>query len=45
MLPRKLVFLALLSPFFAMTVHAQVDTGSIVGTVTDATGASIVGDR
>jgi hypothetical protein len=43
MLSRKLVFLALLSSFVAMAASAQVDTGSIVGTITDPTGASIIG--
>jgi hypothetical protein len=43
MLLRRIAVVALLSPFFAMATYAQVDTGSIVGTVTDATGASMVG--
>ena len=43
MLLRKFVLLALLSPFSAIAAYAQVDTGSIVGTVTDATSASIAG--
>jgi hypothetical protein len=43
MLFRKLVFLVSVSSSFAMAAYAQVDTGSIVGTVSDATGASIVG--